>query len=170
MKPEIHPEYNEVTVLCACGNTFQTRSTKPELRLEVCSECHPFFTGKQRYVDSAGRVEKFQRKYEGFYAERGDKLKELEAKAAAERAAEEAARAAAPPEAEEAAGDDAADEADAGAADEAASEADDAAAADEAAGEADDDGAADEADAADNSADDADDGAGDSSDDEETVN
>jgi len=67
MKPEIHPEYHEVTVVCACGNTFTTRSTKPEMRLEVCNECHPFFTGKQRYVDSAGRVEKFQRKYESFY-------------------------------------------------------------------------------------------------------
>lgn len=67
MKPEIHPEYHEVTVVCACGNTFTTRSTKPEMRLEVCNECHPFFTGKQRYVDSAGRVEKFQRKYESYY-------------------------------------------------------------------------------------------------------
>ena len=96
MKPEIHPEYNEVTVVCACGNTFQTRSTKEELRLEVCNECHPFFTGKQRYVDSAGRVEKFQRKYEGFYAEQEDKRQELEAQAVAEKKADEAARAAAP--------------------------------------------------------------------------
>ena len=149
MKPEIHPEYNEVMVACACGNTFQTRSTKAELRLEVCSECHPFFTGKQHYVDSAGRVEKFQRKYEGFYAERDEKLKELEAKAAAEKVVEEAARAAAPPEAEEAAELDAADADDAGA---------------DAAGDADDD------DDADKSADDTDDAAGDSSDDEETVN
>jgi len=70
MKPEIHPEYHEVTVVCACGNTFTTRSTKPDLRLEVCNECHPFFTGKQRYVDSAGRVEKFQRKYESFYKDK----------------------------------------------------------------------------------------------------
>jgi large subunit ribosomal protein L31 len=72
MKPEIHPEYHEVTVVCACGNTFQTRATKPDLRLEVCNECHPFFTGKQRYVDSAGRVEKFQRKYESFYKDKSD--------------------------------------------------------------------------------------------------
>jgi len=71
MKPEIHPEYHEVTVVCACGNTFATRSTKPDLRLEVCNECHPFFTGKQRFVDSAGRVEKFQRKYESFYKDKG---------------------------------------------------------------------------------------------------
>ena len=82
MKPEIHPEYHQVTVVCACGNTFQTRSTKEELRLEVCSECHPFFTGKQRLLDSAGRVEKFQRKYESFYAEQDDIKAGLEAKAA----------------------------------------------------------------------------------------
>lgn len=94
MKPGIHPEYNEVTVVCACGNSFVTRSTKPELRLEVCSECHPFFTGKQRYVDSAGRVEKFQRKYEGFYAEQEKRKADLEAKAA-KRDAELAAAAAA---------------------------------------------------------------------------
>ena len=91
MKPEIHPEYHEVVVVCACGNTFETRSTKPELRLEVCNECHPFFTGKQRLLDSAGRVEKFQRKYEGFYAEQ-DKIKaDLEAKAAKKDADMEAA-------------------------------------------------------------------------------
>ena len=82
MKPEIHPEYYEVVAVCACGNTFQTRSTKPELRLEVCNECHPFFTGKQRLLDSAGRVEKFQRKYEGFYAEQDQIKADLEAKAA----------------------------------------------------------------------------------------
>lgn len=63
MKKEIHPELHMVTAVCACGNTFQTRSTKPELRLEICSECHPFFTGKQKLVDSAGRVERFQRRY-----------------------------------------------------------------------------------------------------------
>jgi large subunit ribosomal protein L31 len=94
MKPGIHPEYNEVTVVCACGNTFVTRSTKPDLRLEVCSECHPFFTGKQRYVDSAGRVEKFQRKYENFYAGQDALKEELEAKAA-KRDRELAAKAAA---------------------------------------------------------------------------
>lgn len=72
MKAEIHPEYHEITVVCACGNTFQTRSTKEELRLEVCNECHPFFTGKQRFVDTAGRVERFQRKYEDFYQAQED--------------------------------------------------------------------------------------------------
>ena len=63
MKQKIHPEYHEIEVRCACGNTFQTRSTKSELRLEICSACHPFFTGKQKLVDSAGRVERFQKKY-----------------------------------------------------------------------------------------------------------
>ena len=104
MKPDIHPEYHDVMVICACGNSFQTRSTKSDLRLEVCNECHPFFTGKQRLLDSAGRVEKFQRKYEGFYAEQDTIKAELEAKAAkkdaelaaaALKAEEEEARAAA---------------------------------------------------------------------------
>lgn len=64
MKPDIHPKYEEVTVVCACGETFQTRSTKGgSIRLEICSNCHPFFTGKQKLVDSAGRVERFQQKY-----------------------------------------------------------------------------------------------------------
>ena len=63
MKPEIHPEYKEVEVRCACGNTFMTRSTKNELRLEICSVCHPFYTGKQKLIDTAGMVEKFERRY-----------------------------------------------------------------------------------------------------------
>jgi large subunit ribosomal protein L31 len=63
MKKDIHPEYVEANVTCACGNTFTTRSTKKEIRVEICSSCHPFFTGKQKYVDSAGRVEKFIKKY-----------------------------------------------------------------------------------------------------------
>ena len=63
MKKDIHPELHNVTVTCACGNTFETRSTKDDLRLEICAECHPFFTGKQKLVDSAGRVERFQRRY-----------------------------------------------------------------------------------------------------------
>jgi large subunit ribosomal protein L31 len=63
MKPGIHPEYKATTVHCACGATWTTKSTKPELRLEICSQCHPFFTGKQRLIDSAGRVERFTRKY-----------------------------------------------------------------------------------------------------------
>src|SRR5882762_4698759 len=63
MKPGIHPEYMEATVLCACGNTFQTHSTKPSIKLEICSNCHPFFTGKQKFVDTAGRVERFQKRF-----------------------------------------------------------------------------------------------------------
>lgn len=63
MKKNIHPDYVECTVTCACGNTFKTRSTKKEIRVEICSLCHPFFTGKQKFVDSAGRVEKFRKKY-----------------------------------------------------------------------------------------------------------
>ena len=63
MKPDIHPEYQEVEVRCACGNTFMTRSTKSELRLEICSVCHPFYTGKQKLIDTAGMVEKFERRY-----------------------------------------------------------------------------------------------------------
>lgn len=60
MKPKIHPDYFDVEVSCACGATFKTRSTKKDLRVELCSNCHPFFTGKQKLVDTAGRVERFQ--------------------------------------------------------------------------------------------------------------
>jgi large subunit ribosomal protein L31 len=63
MKKDIHPEYVECNITCACGNTFATRSTKKEIRVEICSNCHPFFTGKQKFIDSAGRVEKFKKKY-----------------------------------------------------------------------------------------------------------
>jgi large subunit ribosomal protein L31 len=63
MKPKIHPKYVETTVVCGCGETFKTRSTKDRIVVEVCSKCHPFYTGKQKLVDTAGRVEKFQRKY-----------------------------------------------------------------------------------------------------------
>ena len=63
MKPGIHPEYQEVEVRCACGHTFTTRSTREELRLDICSACHPFYTGKQKLVDTAGMVEKFERRY-----------------------------------------------------------------------------------------------------------
>ena len=63
MKQGIHPEYIAATVSCACGNTFETRSTKPTIRVEICSNCHPFFTGKQKIVDTEGRVEKFLQKY-----------------------------------------------------------------------------------------------------------
>jgi len=63
MKSSIHPKYHEVMVTCACGETFRTRSTNPELRLEICSKCHPFFTGRQKLIDSAGRVERFEKRY-----------------------------------------------------------------------------------------------------------
>lgn len=63
MKDGIHPEYHDVEVRCACGNSFNTRSTQKELRLEICSACHPFYTGKQKLVDTAGMVEKFERRY-----------------------------------------------------------------------------------------------------------
>ena len=63
MKPSIHPEYTQITVSCSCGNSFQTRSTGGDLSLEVCSSCHPFYTGKQKIVDTAGRVDKFRKKY-----------------------------------------------------------------------------------------------------------
>ena len=63
MKEGIHPKYDEVEVRCACGNTFKTRSTKPELHLEICSACHPFFTGRQKLIDTEGRVERFTKKF-----------------------------------------------------------------------------------------------------------
>ncbi|MBD3618849.1 MAG: 50S ribosomal protein L31 [Chromatiales bacterium] len=65
MKPEIHPEYSEINVVCSCGNSFKTRSTmgKDEMQVEVCAACHPFFTGKQKLMDTAGQVDKFRRRY-----------------------------------------------------------------------------------------------------------
>jgi large subunit ribosomal protein L31 len=63
MKPDIHPKYSETTIVCACGNAVQTRSTVPNLHVEICSNCHPFYTGKQKLVDTAGRVERFLRRY-----------------------------------------------------------------------------------------------------------
>lgn len=63
MKEKIHPEYKEAKVVCACGETFITRSTKPLIKVDICSKCHPFYTGKQKIVDTEGRVEKFMKKY-----------------------------------------------------------------------------------------------------------
>ena len=63
MKAKIHPKYEAAKVVCACGNTFETRSTKPLLKLDICSKCHPFFTGQQRIVDTEGRVERFKKRY-----------------------------------------------------------------------------------------------------------
>jgi large subunit ribosomal protein L31 len=63
MKTGIHPKYVEATVTCACGNTFKVGSTKPQMRVDVCSKCHPFFTGTQRIIDTAGRVERFRKRF-----------------------------------------------------------------------------------------------------------
>jgi large subunit ribosomal protein L31 len=63
MKDGIHPDYVDTTVVCGCGNTFKTRSTRAKIHVEICSVCHPFYTGKQKFVDTAGRVEKFLKKY-----------------------------------------------------------------------------------------------------------
>ena len=81
MKQGIHPKYEEVEVRCACGNTFKTRSTKPELHLEICSACHPFFTGRQKLIDTEGRVERFTKKF-GAQTSAQRKTAETAAKAA----------------------------------------------------------------------------------------
>ena len=73
MKEGIHPKYVEAAVKCGCGNTFQTRAAIPEIHVEICSACHPFYTGKQKFVDTAGRIEKFQKKYSGKYGFKNDK-------------------------------------------------------------------------------------------------
>ncbi len=93
MRPEIHPEYVECTVRCSCGNTFTTRSTRPELVVELCNECHPFFTGQQKFVDAGGRVQRFADKFGG--AAEMVKKREEQAKAAKQAKAEEAAKKAA---------------------------------------------------------------------------
>ncbi len=66
MKPAIHPEYFDSSVVCVCGNTYMTKSTKKELRVDICSNCHPFYTGKQKLVDTEGRVDKFKKRYANF--------------------------------------------------------------------------------------------------------
>jgi large subunit ribosomal protein L31 len=71
MKKDIHPEYHKAIVHCACGNEFETGSTLKEIKVEICSKCHPFFTGKQKLVDSAGRVERFRHKYARFESDKG---------------------------------------------------------------------------------------------------
>ena len=82
MKEGIHPKYHTVEVRCACGNTFKTRSTKPELHLEICSACHPFFTGRQKLIDTEGRVERFTKKF-GAQTVEGLKASKAKAKAPA---------------------------------------------------------------------------------------
>jgi large subunit ribosomal protein L31 len=66
MKKDVHPKYHETVIKCACGNEIPTGSTRLEIRVEICSKCHPFYTGKQKLVDSAGRIERFRKKYEKF--------------------------------------------------------------------------------------------------------
>lgn len=78
MKKDIHPDYRTVTARCACGNEFETGSTLKEIKVEICSKCHPFFTGKQKLVDSAGRVERFRRKYAKFDQDNGKAGEEAE--------------------------------------------------------------------------------------------
>jgi len=68
MKEKVHPQYNFAKVRCACGNTFETRSTLPKITVDICANCHPFFTGKQKFVDTAGRVERFSKKFGGTYS------------------------------------------------------------------------------------------------------
>ena len=68
MQKDIHPEYHKITATCACGNEVELGSVNPEMKVEICSSCHPFFTGKQKLVDTAGRVEKFMKKYEKHYS------------------------------------------------------------------------------------------------------
>ncbi len=89
MKPGIHPEYMECTVRCSCGNTFVTRSTVPEIRVELCNECHPFYTGQQKFVDTGGRVQRFADKFGG--AAQAALEREAAKKAERQKAAEEAA-------------------------------------------------------------------------------
>ena len=95
MKTGIHPEYVECTVICTCGNTFKTRSTKSELRIDLCDKCHPFYTGQQKLVDTGGRVQRFSDKFGGAAAAQLAKAKadkEAKAKKAAEAAAAEKAK------------------------------------------------------------------------------
>jgi len=74
MKKDIHPDYKEAQVTCGCGNSFTTRSTREKIAVEVCSNCHPFYTGKQKFVDTAGMVEKFQRKWKGDAAQKAQAI------------------------------------------------------------------------------------------------
>jgi large subunit ribosomal protein L31 len=76
MKKEIHPEYKSTTITCLCGNVIETRSTADKIHVEICSQCHPFFTGKQKLIDTAGRIERFQRKYGDYRKNAGEKDKQ----------------------------------------------------------------------------------------------
>lgn len=72
MKSDIHPKYQQTTITCACGNAVEVGSTKTDIRVEICSQCHPFFTGKQKLIDTAGRIERFRKKYEKFQKSAND--------------------------------------------------------------------------------------------------
>ena len=74
MKPDIHPRYEETTVSCACGTSYKTRSTRRDLKIGICAACHPFFTGEQKFVDTAGRIEKFTKRYSSAQTVRRKKL------------------------------------------------------------------------------------------------
>ena len=82
MKEGIHPKYEECKVVCGCGNSFMTRSTKKNISVEICSACHPFFTGKMKFVDTTGRVEKFQKKYNWSGRKKADDAAKVETPAA----------------------------------------------------------------------------------------
>ena len=93
MKKELHPEYMECTVRCTCGNTFTTRSTKPELKVDICNECHPFFTGQQKFIDTGGRLQRFADKFGSAKETVAAREAEKKAKRAAEVEAAEAKKA-----------------------------------------------------------------------------
>ena len=93
MKPAIHPKYFDVEARCACGNTFKTRSTKPELHLEICNMCHPFFTGRQKLIDTEGRVERFTKRF-GAQTTAGRKEQVTKNKAAKTKTAKKTAKSA----------------------------------------------------------------------------
>lgn len=78
MKENTHPKYMETKVTCGCGNTFVTRSTKPELRVDICNACHPFYTGRVKFVDTAGRIEKFNRRFAKFYQKQNEQNEQKE--------------------------------------------------------------------------------------------
>jgi large subunit ribosomal protein L31 len=110
MKPNIHPNYVEATVTCSCGNTFQTRSTRPTLRTDLCSVCHPFYTGEQRIVDTAGQVERFTRRMEAAAANQGQRSKRQRRITAKQESVAAAATAASESAAEQAGADEVAAE------------------------------------------------------------
>jgi len=92
MKDKIHPKYVDCKVVCGCGNSFATRATVAELHVDICSACHPFYTGKQKFVDTAGRIEKFNKKFQGYDSGRGSSTAAAAPAASAPAAPAEAAK------------------------------------------------------------------------------